>query len=152
MLRPQSRNDQVVDPYREASAYRGESSRMVLCGWAGPGRDMAFQGPWCFWNPMIVLEPQAAFMYWEDAPRFKPRSKLEESFWTGRRKKGAAVCMEHGGRKVTSVVVWLWRTLNPSLLPPQEELCLECEPEGTQLGSLQARWEVKPRTVHAIST
>lgn len=37
----QGRNDQVLCPYREASAYKSESSRMAWWGSAGPRRDMA---------------------------------------------------------------------------------------------------------------
>lgn len=29
-------------------------------------------------------------------------------------------------------------------------MCLESELQGTKLGLLRARWEAKPRTVHAI--
>ena len=70
----------VLDPHREASAYRGKNSRAVLCGWAGPGRGRVFQGPWLFLKHRDALGQWTASMDWEGPPRLRASARLEGSF------------------------------------------------------------------------
>lgn len=152
MTRPQSGNDQVIGPSSEAALYRRwEQQNGLVWVWAGRRRDMALEGSWWFQKPHDDAGAAACVYALRRSPKLWARFK-RTSFGAKMSKNGAAICME------------MWKT--------ESDLSCDLTVERTQLFSPPSiRWvvsrvwtwvswawlapdqtEVKPRTVHAIST
>lgn len=122
-----------------------ESSRMVLWGWAGLKRDMALESLWWFQKPHDDAGVVECVYALRRSPKLWARVKLT-SFRSEMNKNGAAICMKMWKKESNFSCLTVERT--PSIRGVVSSMCTSV----SQAWVAPGQTEVKPRTVHAIST